>query len=78
MENEEQIAKMNEVIKTTIISNLENFLENVVPLFGDEFFDRIIDYNINFKILDLYSNLYYAIAQNFLYLAGLGEYTSQI
>ena len=78
MENEEQIAKMNEVIKTTIISNLENFLENVVPLFGDEFFDRIIDYNINFKILDLYSNLYYAIAQNFLYLAGLGEYTDKI
>ena len=77
-ENEEQISRMNQLIQNTIISNLENFLENVVPSFGNEFFDRIIDYNINFKIIDLYSNLHYAIGQNFLYLASLGRYTDSV
>ena len=54
MEQEEQITDVNKYIKDAITSNLDDFLENVIPTFGNEFFDRIIDYNINFKMIDLY------------------------
>ena len=37
------------------------------PLSEIHFFERIIDYNINFKIVDLYQNLRYALAQTMLY-----------
>ena len=77
-EYKEQIEKLSISIKTTIIENLDDFLENVIPSFGNEFFDRIIDYNINFHILDIYSNLHYALGQHFLYYAALGNYTDEV
>ena len=77
-ENEEQIYKLSIHIKQTIIANLDDFLENVIPTFGNEFFDRIIDYNINFHILDIYSNLHYALGQHFLYYSALGRYTDEV
>ena len=77
-ENEEQITKIGELIQDAIKSNLNGYLQNAIPIFGNEFFDRIIDYNINFKILNLYDNLKYALAQNFLYYAALGEYTDDV
>ena len=49
-EKEEQASRINEKIQNTIKNNLEDFLNKVVPTFGDEFFERIIDYNINFKL----------------------------
>ena len=78
MEQEEQITDVNKYIKDAITSNLDDFLENVIPTFGNEFFDRIIDYNINFKMIDLYSNLHYALGQHFLYYAALGRYTDGV
>ena len=78
IENEDQIADINKYIKDTITSNLDDFLANVVPTFGNEFFDRIIDYNINFKMIDLYSNLHYALGQHFLYYAALGRYSDAV
>ena len=59
LENEEQVLKINEHIQNSIISNLDCFLNNVVPLYGNAFFERIIDYNINFKIISLYEYLHY-------------------
>jgi len=46
---------------------LEDFLNNVVPFYGNSFFERIIDYNINLKIVDLYENLHYGISKTLLY-----------
>ena len=77
-ENEEQITKIGEIIQDTIKTNLNGYLQNAIPLFGNDFFDRIIDYNINFQILNLYDNLKYALAQNFLYYAALGRYTDTV
>ena len=77
-EKEEQTEKLSIRIKTTIIENLDDFLENVIPFFGNEFFDRIIDYNINFHIIDIYSNLHYALGQHFLYYSALGKYTDEV
>ena len=78
IENEEQTTKINTYIQNTIIDNLDDFLENVLMTFGNEFFQRIIDYNINFKIIDLYSNLDYALGQHFLYYSALGKYTDDV
>ncbi len=78
IEKEDQGTKINEYIENVIISNLDDFLENVIPTFGNEFFDRIIDYNINFKILDLYDNLQYALGQIFLYYSALGKYRDNV
>ena len=66
-ENQEQERLINLYIQDSIQSNLDNFLNNFIPTFGDPFFERIIDYNINFKIVDLYQNLRYALAQTMLY-----------
>ena len=77
-EDEEQITKIGELIQDVIKSNLNGYLQNAIPLFGNDFFDRIIDYNINFQILNLYDNLKYALAQNFLYYGALGKYTDTV
>ena len=78
IESDEQIEKINQIIQDTIKSNLEYFLDNVIPSFGNEFFDRIIDYNINFKIYNLYENLNYALGQHFLYYAAISRYTDEV
>ena len=72
-ENQEQGTLINEYIQNYIKSNLDDFLNNVVPTFGNPFFERIIDYNINFKIVDLYQNLRYSLAQTMLYYYILNE-----
>ena len=70
-EKEEQTSKINEYIQNAIKENLDEFLNEVVPDFGNEFFQRIIDYNINFKIVNLYENLHYGISQTLLYYHSL-------
>ena len=66
-EKEEQISRINQLIQNEIKLNLEDFLNNIIPTFGNIFFERIIDYNINFKIVDLYRNLHFALGQTLLY-----------
>ena len=75
-ENEGQVTKINSYIQNVIQSNLDEFLNTVVPTFGDEFFERIIDYNINFQIVNLYENLHYSLAQTVLYYHELFRITS--
>ena len=50
----------------------------MIPSIGEGFFNRIIDYNINFKIYNLYDNLKYALGQHFLYYAAIGRYTDEV
>ena len=71
IEKEEQTSRINEYIQNAIKENLDEFLNEVVPDFGNEFFERIIDYNINFKIFNLYENLHYGISQTLLYYHAL-------
>jgi hypothetical protein len=66
-ENQEQGTKINEYIQEFIKNNLDDFLNNVIPTFGNPFFERIIDFNINFKIVNLYQNIYHSLGQSILY-----------
>ena len=77
-ESGEQNSKLNEHIQDAIKSNLDDFLNNVVPTYGNIFFERIIDYNINFKIVDLYENLYYGISKTLLYYFTLKQVSHKI
>ena len=78
VQKKEQITKINTEIQNIIISNLRDFLNNVIPFFGNDFFNRIVDYNLNFKVLDLYDNLHYHLAQLFLYYSALGNYKDDV
>ena len=70
-EKGEQVLRINTFIQDFITTNLDNFLNNTVPLFGNQFFERIIDYNINFKVIILYENLHYALGQTLGYYHSL-------
>ena len=72
-ENQEQASRINEFVQNAIKSNLDDFLNNVVPVYGNSFFESIIGYNINFKISDLYENLHYGISKTLLYYHTLRE-----
>ena len=40
---------------------------NIIPSFGNDFFERIIKYNQNFKISSLYNSLTYSLMQTATY-----------
>ena len=76
-ENEEQVTGVDENIQNIIQNNLEDFINSIIPKFGNEFFERIIDYNINFKLSSLYENLINAIEQTLLYYEALKVITAE-
>ena len=67
----EQNSVVNEFINTRIISNFNDLLNNVIPTFGKQFFERIIKYNENFKISSLYDNLRFSLSETLLYYVSL-------
>ena len=74
-DEDELIKTINENIK----NNFENMVNNFVPFFGKDFFDRILKYNGFQKIKGLYSNLKYSLGQTVLYYVGLSVlYTGQV
>ena len=42
-------------------------LNNIIPSFGNNFFERIINYNENFKISSLYNNLKFSLVETLTY-----------
>ena len=49
----------------------DDLLNNVIPTFGNEYFERIIKYNENFKISALYDNIRYSLTETLLYYISL-------
>ena len=52
---------INELIKKIIRSNFNNMINNFTFTFGNEYFERMIRYNENFKIKSLFQNLKYSL-----------------
>ena len=73
-EKTEQKNKINDLIQNIIKTNFDDLLNNIIPTFGNQFFDRIIKYNENFKIESLYNNLKYTLSQTLLYYITLNIY----
>ena len=62
---------INEFLQKIIKSNFNDLLYNLIPSFGNDFFDRIIFYNKNFKIESLYNNLRWGLTESLSYYISL-------
>ena len=74
-EGADEIEKVDNFIKDIMMSNFNDLLENIIPSFGNSFFERIINYNENFKISSLYNTLKYSLVPtvgyyNYLKISG--------
>jgi len=58
---------INQFLKTVAKENFNNLLDIIIPSFGNEFFERIIRYNENFKIITLYDNLKFSLVVSLQY-----------
>jgi len=58
-------------LKGIMMSNFDDLLKNIIPSFGNDFFDRIIKYNENFKISNLYNTLKYSLIITLAYYRSL-------
>ena len=70
-QEKEQNSQVNKFINERIVSNFNDLLNNVIPTFGKQFFERIIKYNENFKISSLYDNLRFSLSETLLYYISL-------
>ena len=59
--------ELDEFLQKIIKLNFNNLLNNLIPSFGNDFFQRIIFYNENFKIETLYNNLIYTLSETLSY-----------
>ena len=62
---------LNDFLQTILKSNFDDLLNNLIPSFGNDFFDRIIFYNENFKIDSLYNNLKWGLAETLTYYVSI-------
>lgn len=62
-----QEDEIDEFLQKIIKSNFDNLINNIIPSFGNDFFERIIKYNQNFKISSLYHSLTYSLMQTATY-----------
>ena len=68
--NKQKINEENELdqfLQKILKLNFNNLLNNLIPSFGNDFFERIIFYNKNFKIEGLYNNLIYGLSESLSY-----------
>lgn len=70
-EEAEQNSEVDSFLNKRITSNFEDLLNNVIPTFGNEYFERIIKYNENFKISALYDNIRFSLTETLLYYISL-------
>ena len=68
-ENEKEVIDL--FLKDIMLSNFNDLLQNIIPSFGNQFFERIIKYNENFKITSLYNNLKYSLIPTMGYYLSL-------
>ena len=66
------------LLKDTIRNNFNILLNNLVDSFGNEFFDRIIKYNENFKITSLYNDLRNSLVLSLSYYEMLNNIKNKI
>lgn len=63
--------EFDKFIGENTINNFKNLVNNFIPSFGVDFFDRILKFNGIQKINLLYRNLKYSLAETIIYYIGL-------
>jgi hypothetical protein len=67
----QEIQQIKEVIFQNLNNNFNIFINNFVPSFGIDYFNRILKYNEIQKIKSLYDNLKYSLTETLIYYIGL-------
>ena len=75
-QNNNEDDKIRSCIDETIRFNFYDLLNNLIPSFGNEFFERIIAYNGDFKIRHLYDNFKWALSQSLSYVEILDAFNN--
>lgn len=70
-ESENENELVHNFLKEIMISNFNDLLENIIPSFGNRFFEQVINYNENFKISSLYDTLKYSLIPTVTYYNSL-------
>ena len=60
-EKDDEKEHVDEFLKNIMRTNFNDLLKNIIPSFGNDFFERITTYNENFKITSLYKSLQYSL-----------------
>ena len=68
---EQELKEFKNIVLENIKNNFKIIIDNFVPSFGKDFFDRILKYNELQKIKSLYNNLQYSITQSIIYYIAL-------
>ena len=67
---------IDNLLEEAIKNNFNNLLSYLIPSFGKLFFERIIKYNENFKISNLYDNLRFSVTETLSYYITLTSLNS--
>ena len=60
-------SSINKILKKIIANNFNKLINNFVYSFGKEYFERLLKYNENFRITNLYQNLKYSLVISLQY-----------
>lgn len=58
---------IDQLLEEIIKRNFNNSLNNLIPSFGKNYFDKVLKYNENFKISTLYDNLRFSLSDTLAY-----------
>ena len=62
---------IDKILEEIIYNNFEKVINNVILTFGKEYFERVMKYNENFRISNLYQNLKYSLVVSLQYYSSL-------
>ena len=69
-----EMKEFKQIMGENVMNNFKELINNFIPSFGVDFFDRILKYNEIQKIKMLYHNLKYSIAGTIIYYISLATY----
>ena len=67
----QETKNINQILEETISNNFNKLINNLIVTFGKEYFERVMKYNENFRINNLYQNLKYSLVVSLLYYNSL-------
>ena len=74
----QELKQFTNVAMENLKNNFKIIINNFIPTFGKDFFDRILNFNEIQKIKSLYSNLRYCLTESLIYYIGLCKTKSSI
>ena len=70
--------EFDKIVGEKALNNFKTLMNNFIPSFGIDFFDRVLKFNEIQKINILYDNLRYSLAETIIYYIGLATINNDI